>query len=151
MSPQLLNVEERAQQEPEERFHSQAHLIDVSALERAFGRSRKGTPWAWMESRRKNMGRSWSRTSRTCMSAWKQGRQIGSGKAEGDARGSRRQWGACAIDRQVLARGSAGWCGTIQIGVLYRSGVSSVSVVGKRLFILYTRGSTSSAAGLPAS
>ena len=42
MSPQLLKVVERAQQEPEGRFHSLAHLIDVPALERAYGRSRKG-------------------------------------------------------------------------------------------------------------
>ena len=41
MSPQLLKVVERAQQEPEGRFHSLAHLIDVPALERAYGRSRK--------------------------------------------------------------------------------------------------------------
>jgi group II intron reverse transcriptase/maturase len=41
MSPQLLKVVERAQQEPEGRFHSLAHLIDVSALERAYRRSRK--------------------------------------------------------------------------------------------------------------
>ena len=41
MSPQLLKVVERAQREPEGRFHSLAHLIDVSALERAYRRSRK--------------------------------------------------------------------------------------------------------------
>jgi group II intron reverse transcriptase/maturase len=41
MSPQLLKVVERAQQEPEGRFHSLAHLIDVPALERAYRRSRK--------------------------------------------------------------------------------------------------------------
>ena len=41
MSPQLLKGVERAQREPEGRFHSLAHLIDVSALERAYHRSRK--------------------------------------------------------------------------------------------------------------
>ena len=41
MSPELLRVVERAQQEPEGRFHSLAHLIDVSALERAYHRMRK--------------------------------------------------------------------------------------------------------------
>ncbi len=41
VSPQLLKVVGRAQQEPEGRFHSLAHLIDVSALERAYRRSRK--------------------------------------------------------------------------------------------------------------
>jgi group II intron reverse transcriptase/maturase len=41
MSPQLLKVVERAQREPEGRFHSLAHLIDVPALERAYHRSRK--------------------------------------------------------------------------------------------------------------
>jgi len=41
MSPELLKVVERAQREPEERFHSLAHLIDVSALERAYHRMRK--------------------------------------------------------------------------------------------------------------
>jgi retron-type reverse transcriptase len=41
MSPQLLEVVERAQREPEGRFHSLAHLIDVPALERAYHRMRK--------------------------------------------------------------------------------------------------------------
>jgi len=41
MSPELLRVVERAQQEPEGRFHSLAHLIDVPALERAYRRMRK--------------------------------------------------------------------------------------------------------------
>ncbi len=41
MSPQLLRVVERAQREPEGRFHSLAHLIDVPALERAYQRARK--------------------------------------------------------------------------------------------------------------
>jgi hypothetical protein len=40
-SPELLKVVERAQREPEGRFHSLAHLIDVPALERAFQRLRK--------------------------------------------------------------------------------------------------------------
>ena len=42
MSPQLLKVVERAKREPEGRFNSLAHLIDVSALERAYRRTRKG-------------------------------------------------------------------------------------------------------------
>ncbi len=41
MSPQLLKVVERARREPEGRFHSLAHLIDVPALERAYHRMRK--------------------------------------------------------------------------------------------------------------
>ncbi len=41
MSPQLVKVVERAQQEPEGRFHSLAHLIDVPALEGAYHRMRK--------------------------------------------------------------------------------------------------------------
>ncbi len=41
LSPQLLKGVERAQREPEGRFHSLAHLIDVSALERAYHRMRK--------------------------------------------------------------------------------------------------------------
>jgi len=40
MSPQLLKVVERARSEPEGRFHSLAHLIDVPALERAYHRMR---------------------------------------------------------------------------------------------------------------
>jgi RNA-directed DNA polymerase len=40
MSPGLLKVVERAQREPEGRFHSLAHLIDVAALERAYHRQR---------------------------------------------------------------------------------------------------------------
>ena len=42
MSPGLLKVVERAKTEPEARFHSLAHLIDVSALMRAYSRMRKG-------------------------------------------------------------------------------------------------------------
>ena len=42
MSLQLLKVVERARREPEGRFNSLAHLIDVSALERAYHRMRKG-------------------------------------------------------------------------------------------------------------
>ena len=41
MSPELLKVVERAQREPEGRFHSLAHFIDVPALGRAFRRIRK--------------------------------------------------------------------------------------------------------------
>ena len=40
MSPGLLKVVERAQGEPEGRFHSLAYLIDVAALERAYHRQR---------------------------------------------------------------------------------------------------------------
>jgi RNA-directed DNA polymerase len=41
MSPGLLKVVERARREPEGRFHSLAHLIDVPALMRAYRRMRK--------------------------------------------------------------------------------------------------------------
>jgi hypothetical protein len=41
MSPELLRGVERAQREPEGRFHSLAHRIDVPALERADRRMRK--------------------------------------------------------------------------------------------------------------
>ena len=41
MSPELREVVERAQREPEGRFHSLAHRMDVPALERAFHRLRK--------------------------------------------------------------------------------------------------------------
>ena len=41
MSPELLRVVERAQREPEGRFHSLAHLMDAPALERAYRRMRK--------------------------------------------------------------------------------------------------------------
>jgi RNA-directed DNA polymerase len=41
MSPQLSKVVERARSEPEGRFHSLAHLIDVPALARAYRRVRK--------------------------------------------------------------------------------------------------------------
>ena len=40
MSPGLLKVVERAKREPEGRFHSLAHLIDVAALKRAYRRQR---------------------------------------------------------------------------------------------------------------
>jgi group II intron reverse transcriptase/maturase len=40
MSPQLLKVAERAKQEPDGQFHSLAHLINVSALLRAYHRQR---------------------------------------------------------------------------------------------------------------
>ena len=42
MSPGLLKVVERAKTEPEGRFHSLAHLLDVPALMRAYRRMRKG-------------------------------------------------------------------------------------------------------------
>ena len=42
MSLQLQKVVERARTEPEGRFHSLAHLIDVHALETAYRRIRKG-------------------------------------------------------------------------------------------------------------
>jgi len=42
MSLQLQKVVERAQREPEGRFHSLAHLIDVPALEAAYRRIRRG-------------------------------------------------------------------------------------------------------------
>ena len=41
MSPGLLKVAERARREPEGRFHSLAHLIDVPALGRAYHRMRE--------------------------------------------------------------------------------------------------------------
>ena len=41
MSPGLLKVVERAKTEPEGRFHSLAHLLDVPALRRAYRRMRK--------------------------------------------------------------------------------------------------------------
>ena len=41
MSPELMKVVERAQREPEGRFHSLAHLIDVPALLRVYHRIRK--------------------------------------------------------------------------------------------------------------
>ena len=41
MSPGILKVVERARREPEGRFHSLAHLIDVPALRRAYDRMRK--------------------------------------------------------------------------------------------------------------
>jgi len=41
MSPELLKVVERARREPEGKFHSLAHLLDVPALERAYRRLRK--------------------------------------------------------------------------------------------------------------
>ncbi len=41
LSLELLKVVERAQREPEGRFHALAHLIDVPALERAYRRMRK--------------------------------------------------------------------------------------------------------------
>ena len=40
MSPQLLKVAERARREPQARFHSLAHLMDVAALRRSFDRLR---------------------------------------------------------------------------------------------------------------
>jgi RNA-directed DNA polymerase len=42
MSPQLQKVAERARREPDGQFHSLAHLLDVPALARAYGRLRAG-------------------------------------------------------------------------------------------------------------
>ncbi len=50
LSPELLKVAERAQREPEGRFHSLAHLIDVPALERAYPACARMQQWAWMGS-----------------------------------------------------------------------------------------------------
>ena len=67
MSPQLLKVVERAKQEPEGRFHSLAHLIDVPALERAYRRMRKdaavGVDGVTKDD---STGRTWSEISGTC-------------------------------------------------------------------------------------
>lgn len=41
MSPELLKIAERARCEPEARFHSLAHLMDVAALRRAYHRQKK--------------------------------------------------------------------------------------------------------------
>jgi group II intron reverse transcriptase/maturase len=41
LSPELLKVAERAKREPEARFHSLAHLINVATLRRAYERIRK--------------------------------------------------------------------------------------------------------------
>lgn len=42
VSPGLVKVAERARREPEAKFHSLAHLIDIAALRRAYERIRKG-------------------------------------------------------------------------------------------------------------
>ena len=41
MSPELLKIAERARREPEARFHSLAHLMDVAALRRAYHKLKK--------------------------------------------------------------------------------------------------------------
>jgi hypothetical protein len=66
MSPELLRVVERAQREPEGRFHSLAHLIDVPALERAYRRMRKDAAVGVDRSRRSSTGTTWNETSRIC-------------------------------------------------------------------------------------
>ena len=48
MSPELLKVVDRAKREPEGRFHSLAHLIDVPALKRAYQRQRADAAWVSM-------------------------------------------------------------------------------------------------------
>ena len=42
VSPGLTKVAERAKREPEGQFYSLAHLLDIEALGRAYGRLRKG-------------------------------------------------------------------------------------------------------------
>lgn len=52
MSPKLLRVMERAKRDPETRFSTLAHLLDVDALERSYGRIRKnaaGSGWVTKE------------------------------------------------------------------------------------------------------
>jgi len=66
MSPGLLKVVDRAKREPEGRFHSLAHLIDVAALERAYHRQRASAAVGVEGSQRKCTGRTWRRTSRIC-------------------------------------------------------------------------------------
>ncbi len=62
----LLQGVERAQREPEGRFHSLAHLINVPVLKRAYRRNAQIRPWAWMGSRMNNTDRTWRPTSKTC-------------------------------------------------------------------------------------
>jgi RNA-directed DNA polymerase len=65
LSPELLKVVERAQREPEGRFHSLAHRIDVPALERAFHRLRKDAAVGVDGVTKGNMGRRLAPISRT--------------------------------------------------------------------------------------
>lgn len=66
ISPGLGKVMERAKREPEGRFNSLAHLIDVPALERVFHRRVEMRRWARMGSRRSSTNRTWRPSSRTC-------------------------------------------------------------------------------------
>jgi len=68
LSPELMKVVERAQREPEGRFHSLAHLIDVPALERAYHRVRKDGAVGVDGSRRSSTGGNYRKTWRICTS-----------------------------------------------------------------------------------
>ena len=68
MSPGLLKVGERAQREPEGRFHARAHLIDVPALNRAYPRQHADAAGGGMGAPRHITGRTWRRISRPCTS-----------------------------------------------------------------------------------
>ncbi len=67
MSPELRKVVERAQREPEGRFHALAHLIDVPALARAYRRRRKDAAVGVDGVTKGSMGGTWRRDSRTSM------------------------------------------------------------------------------------
>jgi hypothetical protein len=67
MSPGLFKVVERAKQEPEVRFNSLAHLIDVPTLKRAYRRQRADAAVGGMGSPRNSMGGIWRPTFRISM------------------------------------------------------------------------------------
>ena len=54
---------QRAQREPEGRFHSLAYVIDVSILRRAYRRMLQDGAVAWIRSRRSSTGRTWRKDS----------------------------------------------------------------------------------------
>ena len=66
MSTGLLRVVERARREPEGRFHSLAHLIDVPALERAFHRLRSDAAVGVDGVGKEEYGQALEATFRTC-------------------------------------------------------------------------------------
>ena len=66
MSTSLLRVAERVRREPEGRFHSLAHLMDVPALERAFHRLREDAAVGVDGVSKAQYGRRSRRILRTC-------------------------------------------------------------------------------------
>ena len=127
MSPELLRVVDRAKREPEGRFHSLAHLIDVPALERAYQRQQRGRSvrrgWGHEGAIRAGSGGEPPGPARA-----DEGEAV-SPSADPDVSTSRRPRGQDAADRHLGVRGQTGpGRGARGAGGRLRAGLSGLLV-----------------------